>query len=183
MFIRESNFTVEEISDFDGNDDDLVRPDHYEDADSDHARSVKASNDLDPGVIYGFRNLDCEDEDPLATHQAWLESERAEKRRKRRSSSSVQKRKLSQSMGSDTDNEDLHPQQFEANEVGSSARRLRRKVAGESLIFDDPPPGIPELEEPESCEDAVEHDMEDAQGVDKELPYYVEDVDMDSTND
>ena len=72
---------------------------------------------------------------------------------------------------------------LDANEAGSSARRLRRKLAGDrtSLTFEDPPSIIPEMEEPESCEEVVEHeDLEDAQGVDRELPYYVQDMEVDS---
>ena len=50
----------------------------------------------------------------------------------------------------DMDDEDLQPVAFKgANEMGSSARRLRRKIKGErtSLIFDDPPPRIEDEDE------------------------------------
>lgn len=193
--VAEGNFTVEEIresdlEDLDSDDEDIIiRPDHYEDAESDQARSVKASNDLDARMLAGFQNLGCGNgfNDLDRGRDAWYQEKRAEKRRKRLSSGSIQKRTLSQSIGSDTDDEDLQPVQFDANEAGSSARRLRRKVAGErtSLIFDDPPPRIPELEEPESCEEVVEaSDIEEGQGVDRELPYYVQDtMDVDSSDE
>ena len=102
----------------------------------------------------------------------------------------MQKRSLAQSIGSDTDDEDIQPVFEGANEAGSSARRLRRKVAGEersSLIFDDPPERIEELEEPESCEEIVSLDDDDeegqTQGVDRELPYYVQDMEVDSSDE
>ncbi|RQM07627.1 hypothetical protein DH86_00002090 [Scytalidium sp. 3C] len=163
--VAEGNFTVEEIreSDYeelDSDNDDVIRPDHYEDAESETARSVngRRSSDIDPNVLSGLRNLDCDDPYSYPTYETWMEARRQEKRRKRRSSSSLHKRTLSQSIGSDTDDEDLQPQHLDISEVGSSARRLRRKLAGErtSLIFDDPPPRIEELEEPESCESVVD---------------------------
>lgn len=125
----------------------------------------------------------------MEQREIWLEQVRAEKRRKRRSSGSVQKRSLAQSIGSDTDEEDILPKFEGANEAGSSARRLRRKVAGEriSLIFDDPPERIEELEEPESCEEVVSLEDEDGneerQGVDRELPYYVQDMEVDDSDE
>jgi len=182
-------FTVEEIreSDYDelDDEDDIIRPHQYEDAESDQARSTKGL-EIDPRILYGFRDLGCEDEDPLAAHEAWKEQQRAEKRRKRRSSGSVQKRTLSQSFGSDTDDEDLQPVHVDANEADSSARRLRRKVGERtSLVFDDPPPKIPELDEPQSCEELVEEDdhMTDAQGVDRELPYYIQEMEVESADE
>lgn len=193
--VAEGNFTVEEIreSDYeelDSDNDDVIRPDHYEDAESETARSVngRRSSDIDPNVLSGLRNLDCDDPYSYPTYETWMEARRQEKRRKRRSSSSLHKRTLSQSIGSDTDDEDLQPQHLDISEVGSSARRLRRKLAGErtSLIFDDPPPRIEELEEPESCESVVDvgEDEEDlAQLFGRELPYYVQDMDVDSENE
>jgi hypothetical protein len=121
--------------------------------------------------------------------EEWLEQLR---RRKRRSSGSVTKRTLSQSIGSDTDDEDLQPVTFlGANELGSSARRLRRKVGERSsLIFDDPPPRIEEEGEgPESCEEVVEVSREEeekergTENLNKELPYFMQDMDVDSEED
>lgn len=183
-----ANFTVEEFGEsdydeFDSNDEEnIIRPHQYEDAESDQAHSAMGS-EIDSRILSDFRNLGCGEQDLLADREAWLEAKRAEKRRKRRSSGSVKKRTLSQSIGSDSDDEDLQPVQLDANEAGSSARRLRRKLAGDrtSLTFEDPPPIIPEIEEPESCEEVVEQgNVEDAQGVDRELPYYVQDMEVDS---
>lgn len=167
----------------------MIRPHQYEDAESDRAQSVKSvpQNDLPSKIYTSFKSLNCETEDLVEMErEEWLKKVKAEKRRKRRSSSSVQKRTFSQSIGSDTDEEDVQPVFEGANEAGSSARRLRRKGGSDeraSLIFDDPPPRIDELEEPESCEEVVEvkgSDDEEGQGVDRNLPYYVQDMDFDS---
>lgn len=192
--VAEGNFTVEEFGESDyeewvSDDEDVIRPHQYEDAESERAASVRSvsRNEIDPRVLHSLKNLHCETEED--TREAWLETVREEKRRKRRSSGSVQKRTISQSIGSDTDEEDLKPVTFEgANEIGSSARRLRRKTKGErtSLIFDDPPPRIDEeYEGPESVEEVVEINdgEEDTEGGDlRELPYfrYVQDMDVDS---
>lgn len=192
-------------SDYEGFDSDcesVLRPHQYEDAESEKARSTRASSPhLDERVVNGLRDLDCGTEERDAEEderQMWLERQREEKRRKRRSSGSVKKRNLAQSIGSDTDDEDLQPVTFEgANEAGSSARRLRRKVAGErtSLIFDDPPVGrIEEESEPESepeSEDEVglvgevveESTSEDGEEWDREMPFHGEDMDVDSSDD
>ncbi|PVH87798.1 hypothetical protein DL98DRAFT_222307 [Cadophora sp. DSE1049] len=195
--VVEGNFTLEEFGesdyeDWDSDDEDVIRPHQYEDAESDRAASVRSvpRSEIDPRVLHGLKNLHCET--PEDEREIWLEQQRAEKRRKRRSSGSVQKRTISQSIGSDTDEEDLKPVTFEgANEIGSSARRLRRKTKGErtSLIFDDPPPRIDEEDEgPESVEEIVEvnEGETDIEGGDlRELPYfrYVQDMDVDSDDD
>ncbi|KAF4620204.1 hypothetical protein G7Y89_g14616 [Cudoniella acicularis] len=190
IILAQGNFTVEEFrdsdyEDFDSDEESVIRPHQYEDADSDRAPSVKSvsHNDLDSRLYASLRNLHCENEDimgPEMDREAWLKKVQAERRRKRRSSGSVQKRTLSQSIGSDTDDEDIQPVTFEG---ANSARRLRRKVAGDeraSLIFDDPPPRIEELEEPESCEELVEVRGSDEEAGLKELPYYVQDMEVDS---
>ena len=84
-------------------------------------------------------------------------------------SGSIGKRTISESIGSDSDREDVLPF-LEVNEVGSSARRLRRKVGDRrSLQFQDPPPPrIEELEEPPTSED----EMLDGETLARELPYY-----------
>ncbi|KAF5874738.1 uncharacterized protein Bfra_004754 [Botrytis fragariae] len=199
--VDKGNFTLEEItdSDLEGYDYDeelIIRPHQYEDAESDggHIAPISTPAELDPHFISDLRDLtahDCtdasnneeQDGSPLDEHEAWVQRNREERRRRRRSSATVQKRSLAQSIGSDTDDEDLKPDHISANEAGSSARRLRRKTFNHggdkrsSLIFDDPPPRIPELEEPDSCEEVLEDDTE----LDdlKELPYYVLDESMD----
>jgi hypothetical protein len=130
----EGHFTVEEIhensyEEYDSEDDDVIWPHQYEDAESDRAHSVKsaAHNDLDFRFLSGSKDLRFENEDDA--RELWLEQFRAEKRTKKRSSGSVQKRILSQSIGSDTDDEDLQSGIFEgANKLGGGPRKLRRSL-------------------------------------------------------
>jgi hypothetical protein len=130
----EGHFTVKEIHEndyegYDSEDDDVIRPHQYEDAESDRAHSVKsaAHNDLDFRFLSGFKDLHFENEED--GRELWLEQSRAEKRAKRRSSGGVQKRTLSQSIGSDTDDEDLQSSIFEgANKLGGGTRKLRRSL-------------------------------------------------------
>jgi len=193
--VTEGNFTLEELNEsayeeWEPRYEDVIRPYQYEDADSEKAQSVKSSGgrrktEIDPSLVDGFKDLDCGTEEEEDAHEKWVKEERARKKWKRRSSGT--KRNLAQSIGSDNDDEDLKPVMLEGvNEVGSSARRLRRKVGERaSLIFDDPPSRIEEEDEnPEVVE--IEDDDEDdmnGQCVDKELPYYrwvQEDMDLDS---
>jgi hypothetical protein len=189
--VSEGNFTLKEFDEhdyeaFDSDAESIIRPHQYEDAESDRAHSARGHSpgrDIDPAILHKIRDLHCDEPASFEERETWLKEAREERRKKRRSSGSVQKRSLAQSIGSDTDDEDLQPGQFDANEAGSSARRLRRKVAGErsSLIFDDPPPRIEELEEPESCEEVVDV-ADDEQGL-RQLPYYEQVMDVDSEDD
>ncbi|CZR68675.1 uncharacterized protein PAC_18574 [Phialocephala subalpina] len=149
----------DEEGDTEMDDNDVVR-EQYEDVDNDSIRasSVKSAtltirDDLDSGINPGSKNtLDEEAE-------LWLKKMRAEKRRRRRASPQVQRRILSESIGSETDDDDSQPLTWEeANEPGSSARRLRRKPAGErmTLLFDDPPPRIEEEDETGASKRAVD---------------------------
>lgn len=191
----EGNFTIEELRDSDvhfDSDDALsvVHPDHYEDAESDCARDrlpKPTANDLDARMLVnGLEKLDCNNHSD--EREAWLKMDRRKRRIKRLSSGSHHKRTISQSIGSDTDEEDL--QQVEANEAGSSARRLRRRTGDRaSLIFSDPPQMIVEQHEPDSDDElgrmqVAEPDV--AVGVEElglhSLPYYdMDEMDTDST--
>jgi hypothetical protein len=193
--VTEGNFTLEEFNEsayeeWESGDEDVIRPYQYEDADSEKAQSVKSSggrrkSDLDPRILDGIRDLGCGAQEDA--HEAWVKAERQRKKWKRRSSGT--KRTLTQSIGSDTDDEDLQPVMFDgANEAGSSARRLRRKVGERSsLIFDDPPPRIEEVDE--GCEEAVdinENEDELDRRTMRELPYYryvLEDMEIDSDDE
>lgn len=195
--VTEGNFTIEELQDSDAHfesDDALsvVQPDQYEDAESDCARyPVPTTNDLDARILAaGLEKLDCNNHSD--EREAWIKEERKKRRSKRLSSGSIHKRTLSQSIGSDTDEEDLR--QVDANEAGSSARRLRRKTGERgSLIFDDPPQMIAELDEPESGDDVARMQVAEPDvDVDVEelglhlLPYYCMDTDsmeIDSESD
>lgn len=73
--------------------------------------------------------------------------------------------KRTMSERSDSDHEDVrHCLDFE--QAGSSARRLKRRVGDRrSLIFQDPPPKIDEIDEPPE-------ELEDTEMLAKELPFY-----------
>jgi hypothetical protein len=151
--VKEGNFTIKEIQDSDvepDSDDALsvVQPDHYEDAESD-APSTQPFPKLSTRKL--AKDLAKLDFDPSDEREAWVQKQRSIRRDKRLSSGSI-KRKLNESLGSDTDDEDLQP--CDSNEVGSSARRLRRRMEDRGcLIFDDPPHRIPEMDEPDSSDD------------------------------
>jgi len=168
---------IEELSDFTDSDDDrpgVIRPVAIEDAESDRSRSrSRYPPELYQRITSDLGNLNCSDSDfsdlSEAEHQEFLRRQREVKRRKRMSSGSIGKRTISESIGSDTDREDLNKPFLPLEEVGSSARRLRRRIGNRhSLQFQDPPPGIQELDEPDSSED--EYLISEA--LARELPYY-----------
>ena len=191
-----ANFILSSLHDTDSSDSDdddlsVILPDHYSDAASSRPVSVHSDNsEHSPPtpapadakatrLADEFELLACA---PRDDHEAWVAKQRLLKRMKRLSSGSIHKRTLSQSIGSDTDDEDIKP--YEANEIVASAsglRRLRRKTGERlSLIFDDPPQRIVECDEPESGEDEVVQeripDMEEMLML--ALPYYEMDTDM-----
>jgi hypothetical protein len=172
-------FVVEEMGNFEDGDEErhsALRPDYFEYPESDRSRSRSRNPpEIDQTVMYKFRNLDCSDEsdetdfDDDDDYQQFLIKRRLEKRRKRMSSGSIGKRSITESIGSDTDMEDLKVQYLDATQAGSSARRLRRKLGNrQSLQFQDPPlPRIDQADEPDTSDDEFLDD--DAL---KELPYY-----------
>jgi hypothetical protein len=191
--VSNGNFTIEELRESDNeydSDDDIsvVHPDQYEDAASDLGRArtpaPAASDRDDHDLADGLEKLDCNNHDD--EREEWLQQQRKLRRKKRLSAGSLHKRTISQSIGSDTDDEDLT--QLDANEAGSTARRLRRKTGDRgSLLFSDPPQMILEMNEPDSDEEAVPvqvavPDVEP--GVEElglhSLPYYDMDIDSDS---
>lgn len=192
------DFDEEDYEEYDSDAGSVIRPTQYEDAESDCEVSVKLlplprniiQPQIDPRVLSALDTLqfDNSDDEEYAAREEFIQKLRAEKRRKRRSSSSF-KRSLAQSIGSDTDDEDLVPGLLDSNDAGSSARRLRRRTGERvSLIFDDPPPRIDELEEPESCEEFVEivaNEDDDMATVGlMDLPYWIqEDMELDTSSD
>jgi len=184
----EASFTVSEFreSDYDGfdsNKNSVIRPHEYEDAESDRAQSVgPVPTDLGTKVASGFLNLACESEDTDNSYDESLVREmHAMRRRTRRSSAAIQKRSHAQSIGSSTDDEDVQIALISAMKVGSSARRLRRKIGA----FDNHPPRVDESEELESAGDAVGFGENDTRGqsLTQNLPYYVQDMCVDSDAD
>ncbi|ROW07365.1 hypothetical protein VMCG_03849 [Cytospora schulzeri] len=184
--VVKGNFMIEELSDFDEDDmegrDDVLRPDAIEYADSERSMSQPRlpQDDLhiDGHVINELRGLNFQSPGREASsdgsdmsddgHRKMLLRNRAEDRRKRLSMSSITKRTMSER--SDSDHEESR-NCLNFDEVGSSAHRLKRKKLGggagdrRSLIFQDPPPRIDELDEPPE-------ELEDTEMLAKELPFY-----------
>jgi hypothetical protein len=176
--VTHATFVVEELSDFDDTDEErpgVIRPYRIEYAESDRSRSRSRNPpELDQTIMYNLRHLNCSDDsEPSdldeAEHQEILRRQRAERRHRRLTSGSIGKRTISESIGSDTDREDLKPF-LDITEVGSSARRLRRRVGDRrSLQFQDPPPPrIDELEEPNTSDE----ELMPGESLARELPYY-----------
>ncbi|PSR80991.1 hypothetical protein BD289DRAFT_454992 [Coniella lustricola] len=172
------NFTIEELSDFELDElqakDDVIRPHAIEYADSERSRSRTRLAPDDPHMINNLRNLNCHSPDPHdplsdesdvdeSTHLAILQAIRAAERSKRMSHSSIGTKRTMSECGSESDREDVrHFIGFD--EVGSSAKRLKRRIAGDrrSLNFSDPPPRIDEVVEPEELDEKLA----------RELPFY-----------
>ncbi|KAK4131064.1 hypothetical protein BT67DRAFT_436574 [Trichocladium antarcticum] len=178
--VTHAEFIVEELSDFGDSDDErlgVIRPCAIEYAESDRSRSRSRNPpEIDQRMMHNLGNLNCSDDSDETDideneyeFREFLHRRRAEKRHKRMTSGSIGKRTISESIGSDTDREDLKPF-LNPEEIGSSARRLRRRVGDRrSLQFQDPPPPrIDELDEPDSSED--EFMISDS--LARELPYY-----------
>ncbi|KAF2402361.1 hypothetical protein EJ06DRAFT_336025 [Trichodelitschia bisporula] len=148
---EETDFTVEELSDNDigyDSETEIVRPDQTEDAPSE-CGSVKRCK-LDHEILEKFRSLNCDTQERAEFEKA--QRMKYERKKKKWSIGGKKKRSHAQSIGSDSDDvDDLEP--MEAQQVGSSARRLRRRTMGPSdgerprtsLIFDEPPAEIEEM--------------------------------------
>ncbi|KAH7322791.1 hypothetical protein B0I35DRAFT_476704 [Stachybotrys elegans] len=173
------DFTIEDMgpeqNDYHGLD--ILYPTEIE---SNHSRSgSRHADQLDTGMMQDLKNLNCSNEasdedidiDPF--EDAFLKRQQELKRIRRVSvSSSFGKRTHSEL--SDSDNDDIGVS--DVNELGSSARRMRKRLHRGSLLFHDPPePRIDELEEPDSSEDEFE-------SLARELPYWtMEIMEMDSS--
>lgn len=174
------NFVLEDVDPMDSDCEglDVLHPTEIE---SNRSRSRSRHKELDKDMMKDLKNLEMRDprhfnrssETSDNEHPDYDDDEKAfyrkrEQRRKfRRLSmgSSIGKRTHSELSDSDEDGEAL-----DANDVGSSARRMRRKLHRTSLLFHDPPPArIEELEEPDSSEEdvlVISHDLA------RELPYW-----------
>ncbi|PHH75335.1 hypothetical protein CDD80_2466 [Ophiocordyceps camponoti-rufipedis] len=140
--------------------------------------SIRSSchKDLDRGMMQDLRNLNCSTEasdyDTSPANDEDVEAfyrQQQELKRFRRLSSSRSFGKRTHSELSDSDNDDVGPLD-DVNDVGASARRLRKRLHRGSQPFQDPPePRIDELEEPDSASD----DGDAAEtSLARELPYY-----------
>ncbi|KAL0939644.1 uncharacterized protein CTRU02_206254 [Colletotrichum truncatum] len=190
-----ANFTVEEMSDFDPMDHDrtgTIAPSGFSSPASARSRSrapaaaAAAPAELPPGFTQDMRNLNCSasdsesdsdssedvDED-AAAHREFVRMQRELRMRKRRThGSSIGKRTISER--SDSDHEDWTP--IDPDAVGSSARRLRRRVGDRRSFIhlqfqDPPPPRIDECDEPESEVEGAVYFC-DGETLARELPYW-----------
>ena len=139
---EEKDFTIEEVSDDDiGYDDiEVIHPDTFEDAESeqDHLESAEVNDDImgrlhDLLCGHSITPNDFED----------IQRSRYLRKKKRWSKGGSHKRSHAESVGSDSDNDSI--ESLDSLQVGSSARRLRRRTQGTSLLFEDPPREIEEL--------------------------------------
>ena len=177
--VTETTWIIEELSDLDSEDGrrPVLRPHAIEYADSDRSRSRSRNpSEVDRAMLSSLRDLSCgseSDEPDLeeAEYDQFRLQQREIKRRRRLNSGSIGKRTISESIGSGSDREDIRAALLDAAEVGSSARRLRRRVGDRrSLNFQDPPPArIDELDEPDTSDDEM---VEVGEALAKELPYY-----------
>ncbi|TWU78287.1 hypothetical protein ED733_008331 [Metarhizium rileyi] len=146
---------------------------------SNRSRSRSRQKDFDKGMVRDFKNLHCSDDasdnEPdaegelsMTTEYIFLKRQKEMRRIRRVSLSSTGKRTHSEMSDSDdSDNGGL-----DVNDVGSSARRMRKRLHRGSLLFQDPPaPRIDELEEPDSSEDENAADP-----LARELPYWTMEI-------
>ncbi|RCI12067.1 hypothetical protein L249_1263 [Ophiocordyceps polyrhachis-furcata BCC 54312] len=174
------------IEDLDPMDSDYDNPEAILPTEIESIRSFcpKDHKDLDRGMMQDLKNLNCSTEasnpDPSAPYdedeEAFLQR-RQELRRHRRVSLSSSFGKRTHSELSDSDNDETGALD-DVNDVGSSARRLRKRLHRSSLHFQDPPePRIDEQDEPDSDGDAA------GTSLARELPYFdeLETMEMDSS--
>ncbi|KAI9836528.1 MAG: hypothetical protein M1838_005005 [Thelocarpon superellum] len=150
----DGGITVEELRESDTSptrEVEVIHPDGYEEAIEDHASDSAEEPSWDPygpeanHIVRSFQEM-C-----VNVISSPDDQNRRYRRKKKRWSAGIFKRSHSQSIGSDSDTDD--DETLDAHDLGSSARRLRRRVRGPgdrtSLIFDDPHPDavVTEIEE------------------------------------
>lgn len=124
-------------------------------------------------------NDDSDDDDEVDVEMELFYQRQQELRRIRRVSMSSSVGKRTHSELSDSD-DDFGP--LDVNDVGSSARRLRKRLHRGSLLFHDPPEQIVELDEPDSSEDerkravAVDYEFSTGRSLARELPYWTMEI-------
>lgn len=178
--MERDGFIIEELSDFSNDDegDGRIQPHEIEYAESDQSGTDRKPR-IDGAIMNDLQSFDLRDSNfPLDSDisddefQEVFRQQRANARRKRMSMGSmVGKRTMSERSDSDTDGfrHKLHPDQ-----VGSSARRLRRIGIRQNLMFQDPPLRPNDMDEPPE-------ELEDTEMLAKEIPFYAfTDMDVDS---
>lgn len=186
------NFTLEEVDVMDSDCDglDVLLPTEIE---SNRSQSRERHRKDHNGMVHEFRNLNCSNETsdnevgptptPEASPEGDFDYDEAAFLRRREALKKLRRMSMGSSFGKRTHSEvsdsDDDIDGLDVHEVGSSARRLRRKLHRTSLLFHDPPPArIDELEEPDSSED----EFLPRQSLARELPYWtMEIMEMDSS--
>lgn len=173
--VGQCNFIIEELSDFDEDDmegrTDVIHPSTIEEAGLEdpnldqhviknlqglHVRSPVSDSDSDSSSEVS----DLTDDDVIRN----IKAARLQQRQSRMSHSSIGTKRTMSEMGSDSEREDAR-RNLNFEDLGSSAKRLKRRPGDRrSLIFQDPPPRIDEVVEPE--------EFEDGETLARELPFY-----------
>lgn len=154
---------------------------HPTEIESNRSRSRSRHKEFDRGMVRDFKNLNCSNETsdnedgeleaPGVDEEILFRQRQKEMRRIRRVSMSSSFGKRTHSELSDSD--DSEAGTLDVNDVGSSARRMRKRLHRGNLLFQDPPaPRIDELEEPDSSEE--EYDAADPFA--RELPYWTMEI-------
>lgn len=146
---------------------------------SNRSRSRSRHRGLERDMVKNMKNLNCSNEtsdnevSPGDSSPCEIDQEEEAFNRRREQLKKFRRMSMGSSFGKRTHSElsdsDDDGEAMDVNEVGSSARRLRRKMHRTSLLFTDPPQErIDELEEPDSSEDesSLEHPFY------RELPYW-----------
>lgn len=172
------DFILEDMDPMDSDNGlEVLQPDEVESnrsrsrSSSHHRPPPKEHRELPIRMMQDLKNLNCSNEtsdddeveqDAEETFYKWQQYMR---RRRVSQSSSIGKRTFSER----SDSDDSDDGGLDVNEVGSSARRMRKRMHRGSLLFQDPPePRIDELEEPNSSED----EYLTSQHLGMELPYW-----------
>lgn len=145
-------------------------------------RNLNCSNglsdeDMEESIDDGENQNNAEvEQDQGDPEEAFYKRQQELRRRRVSVSSSIGKRTHSEV--SDSDGDDASA--MDVNEVGSSARKLRKRVHRGSLLFQDPPePRIDELDEPDSSEEEQNANQTFA----RELPFFqIEIMEMDNSS-
>ncbi|KAJ2971909.1 hypothetical protein NQ176_g7460 [Zarea fungicola] len=172
------DFILEDMDPMDSDNGlEVLQPDEVESnrsrsrSSSQHRPPPKEHRELPIRMMQDLKNLNCSNEtsdddeveqDAEETFYKWQQYMR---RRRVSQSSSIGKRTFSER----SDSDDSDDGGLDVNEVGSSARRMKKRMHRGSLLFQDPPePRIDELEEPNSSED----EYLTSQHLGMELPYW-----------
>jgi len=155
----QTDIQVQEMSENDmgyDTDTEAVQPDYIEDADSEIDR--QCTPEVEHTLADQLGDLNCLDSPARREFEQTQQSLLEQKKLKRRSKTGSKKR--SHSAGLESGDDDSEP--LYANQVGSSARRLRRKTLDgkprASLLFDDPPREVEELKSLSDDSDNTDHE-------------------------